>query len=250
MERLAAAEIATKLSGDLKKVSVKTVPNGIFGGATGDMERVTIHASNFSTKGLPLFTETDRSRKGRIQNLFIGLENFRLGQLDILFLTATIPECRYDFNLAATKGQFRLSRSGTGFGGVAVEEDALERFVLAKFKEILSISIRCDRGWVWIEGEGEFLIVKTKFSVLAKLQQLDGTKIVLTRARVTFDGLPVDKEVAEAVLQSLNPVVDLNADLGLHGAIRLTNVDTNNGSLLAWGDTTIPNLPSDPKSPN
>ncbi len=246
-EEQAADEIAAKLDGDSKKVSVKAVPNGVFGAAMGDLESATIRASNFTTNGLPLFTEPERSKKGRVQNLRIELKDFRLGSLDIESLTAAIPECRYDFALAMKKGQIRLSQSGTGTGEVRIAEKALERFVLAKFREILSVSIRCDRGWVWIEGVGEFLVIKTAFRVLAKLEPRTGNMLVLTRARVVFDGLPVDKEVADAVLQTLNPVVDLDKDLNLHGAIQVESVISEKGFLTVSGKTTIPNLPSAPK---
>jgi hypothetical protein len=142
--------------------------------------------------------------------------------------------------LALKKGQIRLSKSGTGTGEVRISEKALERFVLTKFREILSVSIRCERGWVWIEGVGEFLVIKTAFRVLAKLEPLNGNKLMLVQARVAFDGLPVDKEVADAVLQTLNPVVDLDKDLSLHGAIVVHSVSSENGFLTASGATTIP----------
>jgi hypothetical protein len=83
-------------------------------------------------------------------------------------------------------------------------------------------------------------VIKTQFFVRAKLVPLDDFQLVLTDARILFDGFRAELEVAQTVLDTLNPVVDLNQDLGLHGAIRVQEVDSRNGALTVSGKTTIP----------
>jgi hypothetical protein len=239
-ERYAAEDIRSKLKGDQIKVDVNTRLNGLIGGPMGDIKEASIYASNFSTDELPLFTEPDRSKVGHVRLLKLILEDFQLRQLRIKKLEAEIPDCRYDYNLAVRAKKIRLSESGVGSGRVWITEKALEDFILAKFKEIKSVSVKCDRGWVWVEGFGEFLVIQTNFRVLAKLASPDGDTLRLTQARIAFDGLPADEFAADAVLQTLNPVVDLNKDLGLYGAIKVKGISSENGVLQAWGDTQIP----------
>lgn len=242
-ERAAAADIASKLEGPAKSVKVRSQLNGLLGPLTGELSEAWIDARNFSTPGLPLFTEPERSARGKVGKLHIDLQNFRLGSLDVRSLKATLPDCRYDLGLARRKKQIRLSRSGVGSGEVIIEEDALERFILTKFKVIQSVEVRCDRGFIWVEGQGEFLLIQTSFRVLAKLEPEGGSRLMLVRPRIAFDGLPVEPAAGQAVLDTLNPVVDLNKDLNLYGAISLEGVDARDGVLRAWGKTRIPHQP-------
>lgn len=242
LERSAALDIAAKLAGPEKSVEVKSKSN-LLDLIAGRTEEVTIRASKFSTDSLPLFTEPERSRRGSIGTLRIELDSFTLGKLHVRRLEAAIPKCRFDLGLALRKKQIRLSESGVGFGQVWIDDADLEKFILAKFPEIKSVSVRSDRGFVWVEGQGDFLIISTQFRVLAKLLPEGGSKIALANARIAFDGLPADSAAAQAVLDTLNPVVDLDKDLRLHGAIELEGVYPENGYLRAWGKTKIPVSP-------
>lgn len=242
LERAAAADIASKLDGIAKKVEVKSKTNflELMGGRA---EEVTIRAQRFSTNSLPLFTEPHRSQKGKIGTLRIELEDFSLGRLHIRKLEAQIPGCRFDLGLALKQRQIRLSHSGVGTGEVWIDDADLERFILAKFPEIKNVSVRSDRGFVWVEGYGEFLVISTQFRVLAKLVPIGNSQIGLSNARIAFDGLPADPAAAQVLLDVLNPVVDLDKDLRLHGAIQLEGVYPADGVLRAWGKTTIPVVP-------
>lgn len=242
-ENLAARDIGSKLTGENVKVDVKTELNGIIGGALGDLKKVTIRASDFSTPGLPLFTEPERSKKGIVRELNLILDRFHLGGLAIDHLEASIPDCRFDYSLAMRKKEIRLSQSGIGTGYVRIKEKDLERFVLLKFKEIKRVSVVIRDHKIFVEGYGEFLIVKTDFLVIASIEPVDGTKLALTDAYILFGGMKAPPEAAKALLDTLNPVVDLSKDLGLLDAIKVKRIKLINGLLEAWGETKIPEKP-------
>lgn len=240
---MAAKDIKSKLEGPHAVVTVKTKPHGLLGHLSGDLSRVTITAKHFTTGGLPLFTEPDRSTQGKAKKVEISLEDFQISGLRIESLNATIPDCRFDFPLAKRKGQIRLSRSGTGVGSVVILAPDLEKFILAKFHEIKRVSVHLDNGRVRVEGYGEFLVVKANFSVDAQLTPIDGGKLSLADAHISLDNQPASDVAAEALLQTLNPVVDLDKDLHLYGAIKVDKVDLEDERLVASGATTIPVLP-------
>lgn len=242
-EHEAAAEIASKLQGPDKRVVVRSRLNGL-AGLWGDLAEADIAASNFSTKGLPLFTEPNRSKQGIIRRLHIRLTDFQLSGLDVASLEASIPDCRYDFGLALRKKQIRLSRSGVGMGRVIIRQEALEKWILRKFHEIKRVTVRIDKDKAWVEGYGEFLITKTNFEVIASLEPLDGTKLVLTDAKVYFEWNRVDEPGRKVLLDTLNPVVDLRKDLGLFDAIEVEGLRLRDGVVEAWGKTRIPILPA------
>lgn len=243
-EHAAAREISSKLQGDHRQVSVQVRLSGLISGPLGDLDRATIRASHFSTPGLPFFTEPNRSQKGIVRELDIDLRDFTLATLHVRELSAKIPDCRYDYALALSKRQIRLSRSGMGRGYVVIEPKDLEAFILAKFKEIKRVSVRVYDDRVLVEGYGEFLFIRTNFSVVAKLVAVDGTRLSLEDATILFDGRSADAESRRVLLETLNPVVDLDRDLGLCGAIKVDRITLRDGLLRAEGATQIPVRPA------
>lgn len=247
-ERLAAADLRSVLGSPEARVAVQVKPSSPLGAALGDLRLATIRASGFSTNGLPLFTEPKRSRKGVVRELRIELSSFRLCGLEVERLEASIPRCRYDIGLALSEHRFRLSRSGTGTGYVAVREAALGDFVLRKFREISSVQVRIHNDHVFVEGEGEFLIAKARFFVVGKLSVQEGTKLYLSDVKILLNGARAEGAVRESMLSILNPVVDLDKDLRLHGAIQVERMKLRNGLLEAWGPATVPPMPEAPVS--
>lgn len=243
LEQLAATDIKSKLEGPRAKVDVRTRAVGLKA-LSGHLKRVMISASDFTAPGLPLFTEPELSQSGRIDDLRIELRNFALGALGIAELSSSIPDCRYDLGLAINHGKIRLSKSGLGTGSVTVTAGALEPFILHKYREIKSVHVEIGNGHVRVSGYGEFLIIHTQFEVEATISPVEGTKLYLTDAQITFDGKPADPLSKKALLDTLNPVVDLNKDLRLYGAIEVEKVSLDKGVLRADGTTSIPNRPT------
>ncbi|MCH8275394.1 MAG: LmeA family phospholipid-binding protein [Armatimonadetes bacterium] len=242
-ERCAAAEIAARLEGDEKQVTVKVKLNGIVRGLGGSLNAAEIVARRFSVDSLPLFTEPERTTRGEIKELRLRLYDFTLRGLHFEELRADIADCRYDLGLARREKQFRLSRSGVGPGYARINEAALEQFILRKYAEIKSVSVRLTKHKVFVEGRGEFLLFKADFYVIATLEPRNGVELRLENAVVFLDGHRVRDGSERALLEALNPVIDLDRDLGLHGAIKVSEVKIGEGVLEVLGEATIPPLP-------
>jgi hypothetical protein len=241
-EAAAAQDISAKLQGSSRQVHVKADvgPEALW----GDLYSVRIEATKFETDGLPLYTESKRSHRGLVRNLHLELRDFSLKGLHIDRLSADIPGCRYDFPLAVRHRQIRLSQSGTGEGEVVIGERDLESFILSKFPEIKRANVKIDRGEVVVEGYGEFLVIATNFRVAARLEVADGNKLVLAGAQILFDGRIADDASQRVLLDTLNPVVDLDKDLALFGAITVKHIELRDGQLIASGPIRIPELPA------
>jgi hypothetical protein len=246
-EKAAAADIKGRLQGEQAVVSVRA---DLDGSRLGSITTAEILARDFSLEGLPLFTEPERSQKGRIRHLKMTLSDFMLRGLKVTELKADIPDCRFDLDLALKEKELRLSKSGIGEGYVKIQQDDLAKWIVAKYAEIKTCTVDASKGTVLVSGYGEFLIVKTNFKVLAKLTAVDGTKLMLSDARIWFDGMRADPFAAETLLKTLNPVVDLNKDLGLYDAVQVEKIDARNGFVTASGKTKIPIRPeTDPALP-
>jgi hypothetical protein len=240
-ERLAAKEISSQLTGDQRVVKVDAVA---FASPSGHLASATIEASSFSLTQLPFFTEPWRSKVGRLDLLRLRLRDFEMRGLRIAELTADIPDCRYDFGLARREQVFRISKSGEGTGSVRVEEKDLANYIVDKYAEIKSATVRIYNDVLWVEGYGEFLIVNTNFAVIAKITPVDGTKLMLTDAKIYFDWVRADPPASKVILDLLNPVVDLRDGLGLYDALHVTDVRLRDGFVLASGRTRVPERPA------
>lgn len=239
-ESRAASDIAAKLKGESKKVEVNIEPHLSW----GHVKSAEIRASDFSLDELPLWTEPDRSKAGKLDLLSLRLVNCQLKGLDVLELSADIPASRFDLQEVLQKGRIRLSQSGEGWGKVRISEKALTDWILRKYKEIKRCRVEVKQDVIWVEGYGEFLIVKSDFAVIASLKPLKGTAFVLDRAKIYFNWQRADPFAAKALLDLLNPVVDLREDLGLEDAMVVEGIKCRDGVLEAWGKAKIPTRPA------
>jgi hypothetical protein len=239
-ERRATVDVAARLQGENKRVEILVEPTLTW----GRLGTALITASDFEIEELPLFTEPELSKRGRLDRLKLDLHNFKLRGLLIDELKADIPDCRFDMGLALGKGDFRLSRSGVGTGRVRISEKALGEWLVEKFPEIKAADLRIYNDVVWLEGDGEFLMVKTPFTVIAKLSTEDGTKLNLVDAKVYFDWNRASPAAAKALVNTLNPVVDLSEDLGLYDAVSVEKIRLRGGFLEVQGPTKIPVKPA------
>jgi hypothetical protein len=238
-ERRAARAVAERLDGPDRKVKV-VVRTGL---EWGRVDRARITASQFSLDGLPLFTEPDRSQFGKLSLLELRLSDFRLRGLQVQELTADIRGSRFDLGAATGPGELVLSKSGVGRGQVAVRQEDLAAWIPSKVREIKSCTVTLADGQATVAGDGEFLIVKTPFRVQAALEVREGSQVWLTRAKIWFRDEAVEGPAAEAVLKVMNPIIDLNKDLGLAGAIAVDTLTLSDGLLTAAGEVRIPERP-------
>lgn len=240
-EKRAAADISARLQGDGRQIYVDVQPHLSW----GHVKSASIRAEDFSLDELPLWTEPERSKAGRLDLLKLDLKNLTLKGLKIAELSAEIPKSRFDLNEVLTHGRIRLSESGVGVGRVKIREEALAAWITKKYPEIKRCTVQVKQDVVWVEGYGEFLIVKSDFAVIAKLRSPDGNKLELHQAKIYFNWQRADAFAAKTLLDLLNPVVDLDEDLGLAGAVKVEGIRCRDGVLEAWGAAKIPVRPKE-----
>lgn len=241
-ERDAAREIASKLEGDQKQVSISVTYPGLLSPAIGEIGVATISASKFKTVGLPFFTEPERSKKGSVKELKLKLTDFYLRDLRCDSFTASIPNCKFDFALARSKRQIRLSKSGVGPGEVRILIQDLAPFILKKYPEIQEVIVTPEGDRVRVKGRGQFLILNASFDILARVGT-DGGTLRLEDCTIKMNGEAPDKASEEALISTLNPVIDFAKDLDLLDAVRAESVRVSGNAIVVSGQVKIPEAP-------
>jgi hypothetical protein len=241
-ERAAKNDIANALQGENKKVGVVVRYPNVLSPALGEASSVTIKASQFSTEGLPFFTEPKRSQKGKINHLKLELTDFYLRDLHVESLIADIPDCRFDFAYAKKSKKIRLSRSGSGTSTVRIQVADLAPFILKKYAEIKDVTVATEGEWVRVKGSGQFLIFNAAFDVKAHIKT-DGERLFLADAEILFDGKKGDQAGQDTLMQTLNPVVDFAKDLDLLDAVEAKKVEILGSVIQVTGNIKVPIKP-------
>jgi hypothetical protein len=241
-ERAAAQDIGSKLIGEKKKVSLRVSYPGLLSPVLGEVGTATITASRFRCEGLPLFTEPKRSKKGTIDLLRLDLSDFYLRDLRCERFRADIPSCRFDFALAASRKQVRLSQSGVGVGTVDLLIRDIGPYILKKYGEIKSVEVSTDGDWIRVRGFGQFLVLTANFDVKAKLVT-NGSQLLLSDCIVRIDDKEPDMESASALVNALNPVIDFAKDLDLYDAVDAKSIKVLSDRIQVAGRVKIPVSP-------
>lgn len=241
-ESSAAREIGEKLVGDKKRVSLKVSYPGLLSPALGEVGTATIKASKFRCEGLPLYTEPKRSKKGTIDLLRLDLSDFYLRDLRCEHFYAEIPNCRFDFALAASKNKVRLSKSGLGTGTVELLVKDIAPYILKKYGEIKSVEVTAEGNWIRVRGFGQFLVLNANFDIKAKITT-NGTQLLLSECIIRIDNKETDAESEKALIDTINPVIDFAKDLDLYDAVDAKSVQIAGEKIVVKGNVKIPDLP-------
>jgi hypothetical protein len=241
-ERAAANDVSSRLTGEHRRVMVRTKLDP-FQAMGGRLKSATITASEFAVDGLPLFTEPDGSKRGRLDELKLRLTNFELTGLHVKRLEARIPGSRFDWGLAQRHGKIRLTQCGVGTGSVEVEREALRNYISAKHPNLTIERFELSTDLVEISGKGRFLGFESAVNIRSKLASPDGSSIHLTDADIDVNGQKANPAARDAILKLLNPVLDLDRDLKLYAALKIEELVVSPESIIARGVATIPVRP-------
>lgn len=239
-ERKATEDILSLLEGPKKRAWIRTVPEGPFGLLRGNLRRVTIEAQDFTTSTLPFFVEPGSKDSGQLGELRLVLNRFVLGKLRVEHLEAHLEGNTFDFGLAKKQRKVRLTQSGSGPGVAELNANDLADFIPKNIREIKSCTVAFENDEVLVKGRAEFAIIKTEFELRGKLEIRNGIQFWLVNPTIFFDGKPADPLSKDALLRLLNPVLDLNRDLGLMGAIYVKKLVYDKQKLRAEGVAQIP----------
>ena len=242
VERAAEADIRGILGAET--VSVEAEADGLLGSAMGRVEAVVISASGFSVDGMPLFCDPELSQRGRMKRLQIRLSDFVIRDLPVRELTCDIPDNRFALGLLLD-GKVRLSRSGEGIGSVTIAEAGLSQYVKKRFALIETIEIKLDKYKLFAKGSAAMGPLKREFEIICDLVIAEKRRLEIANPIVFIGGRRVRDGSDATLLRALNPVLDLDRDLGLNGAFDMEKIRIKDGVAVITGRSRIPNRPKE-----
>jgi len=237
-EHLAATDLASHLEGPKKQVKVKIRLGSL---RPGHLREAVIEASGFSTPSLPLWTEPWRSKEGRIDKLIIHLSDFEIGGLPVDKLDIELADCRWDVACAVKEGKIRLSRSGSGTFKATISQDGIVRYLAARYPFIKASSFEIETYKILFSGSLATPLGSTSFDLVAVPRLHGSSGLSLDPAYLSFGGRRTDVRQEPALQRIFDPVLDLDRDFGLRGALLIDRLSLTNKLLDITGSATIPN---------
>jgi hypothetical protein len=146
-------------------------------------------------------------------------------------------------NLAINHKKIRLSRSGEGTGTVQIRARDLEQFVLKKYPAVKAIQMTLQKDRIRVVAEADLGNTRLKFSIDGRMESADGRSLRLVDPVAEINGSPASLASAKALANSINPVLHLDRDLGLYGAVDITTIKLDANRLIATASTRIPASP-------
>ncbi len=236
-ENLASKDLASQLDGSNKQVKVRIKIGSL---RPGHLCEAVIEASDFNTPSLPLWTEPWRSKEGRIDRLIIKLKDFEIGGLPVQSLDIELSDCRWDVAYAVKEGKIRLSRSGRGTFRATIAQDGIVRYLAKRYPFVKTERLEIDAYKVLFAGSLATPLGSTSFDLVA-IPRLHGSSgLSLIPAYLSFGGRRTDIAREPALQRIFDPVLDLDRDFGLRGALHIDQLSFQAQRLDITGSAVIP----------
>jgi hypothetical protein len=203
----------------------------------------TLAARDFSVDGMPFYCDPDSAGDEVAGFLRLELRNFRLRGLRVSELRADIPRAAYDSDRAFRDGRIRLRSTGEGPGSVRIEAAALAEYLVLKFPILRDVTVNFENGHIEVTGGSSARILGERFRVRAELRVATNRTLNLENLLLWVDDQPVSEANRRAAETFLNPVLDVDRDLGLAGAVDIERLAFDARSVTAFGRVRIPKRP-------
>ncbi len=238
VEKSAAREIQQRIGGGDIRVKIEPDYGRLL---QGRLEKLTVYAKNFTLNGLPFTLEPERPQSGLIKQFVLLMENASLRGLRAETAVAVIPDIAYDKSLALSKRIFRLSATGIGACEIVVNERDLAEYIIRKYAPaVRSVEVTITPEQTTVQGTMLLLTSEVRFRAVGKLAPRDGRYLDLAEVQIQIEGANLPTESANLLRQFLNPIIDIDRDLGLNDGLQVDEVISEAGKMKAVGKVWIP----------
>lgn len=244
-----ATQQVHKAFGNTGTVRTRIALNGPLGVFSGDLRAVDIDGENLIVRDLPFYLMPNAERTGSIHHLRLHLRDVTLSGLPIARFEVDVPDIRFDIGSAIGRNRLMISRVGSGPAEARIEAGGLRRFILQKYEQILSdVVVWTQNRRLYFSGNARLFLSSQPFTADCLLVPRAGRYVDLIDARIVLNGVRLTPLQARNLITQLNPVLDIEKDLGLGGFLSLTQVEIDDGFVRLEGRATLPPAPN-PTSP-
>lgn len=213
---------------------------GDLGTLIGQADSVVVKARGFSSDGFPLRMQRGTGLRAYVRTLKLDFQDITLHGIPVRQFQADIPRVSLDIGRAFFDERVVIRSAGEGTAEAVVESAAMRDYLQKKFPQFSEVVLTLTPGQARIEGDMLVLGSKSKVEAVAKLGIVDGRYVQLVEPALKLNGKPLTPAFAQSLLKSVNPVMDLEKDLGLSGYFTATEVVIGEGRVTVKGIARVP----------
>lgn len=222
------------------QIRAQIYPRGLLGLFVQDIHALRVQARGVAVERLPFFLSAPRGHQGRIRFLQVHFADFTWASLPVVRLEAVVPDVGYDLHQAFWRQRLVLRRADPGVAKVHVDAGGLETFLARKYRTFLSeVKVHLLRDRVRLEGDINLLGVRSHLLAEGRLDHREGRYVDVVDAILLVNRSPIPEDTARALLRRFNPILDLEADLGLGRVFAISALEIGDGVLVMRGPFVI-----------
>jgi len=226
------------------RFQVRLEPSGLYGALAGRVFRGTVRGEGIRTEDLPFRVEPGGGLQGRLRTLRLDLSDLTLRGVPFRSLSADIPDVRVDAWRGFASGHLTIRRAGEGTAIAQFTEEGLQQYLQRRRPALRELRLRLRPEGAEARATATLFVAPASVTVRAQVEIEDGRRINAVGAKVYVDDRLVAPALADRLMQMLNPLIDVERDLGLGDWVRLTHAELGDGLLTVYGSITIPNKPA------
>ena len=221
-------------------LQARVYPRGMFGSLLGQASSVRVTGSGVVVDALPFEIKPGGGMHATVGKFYLDLSDVKLKSIPVQRFTAEIPSVSVDSDALIMRERMVMRSAGVGTTESTFRISDLQTYFAAKMGGMKDASVECVDGGLKIRTSMSFLGFPTAIEAFGKLNAVDGRYLVFNASRLTFNGADANPLFAKSMLDSINPVLDIQRDLGLGAYLALTDVETKEGAVIVKSKLTIP----------
>jgi hypothetical protein len=216
-------------------------PRGLFGLLANDVWAVTIYGEGQKADSLPFAVYPRGGWKGRIRHLRLKFTDFTLNNYTVDAFEADLPFVKYDLGHALYRNRLQFRAAEPGPASVQIGAVNLRNFILKKYKGFFrDLEVWFQNRRVYIDGRVTLLGRTSDFTASGQLAAREERYLDLVAPVVYLDSRLLPPREAEALVKTLNPVLDTVNDLRLNKLFRITEVTIGDRYVIINGQVALP----------
>ncbi|HEX2950505.1 MAG TPA: LmeA family phospholipid-binding protein [Armatimonadota bacterium] len=176
----------------------------------------------------------------RIVDAHIHCENFTALQLPVKQADAQFREVRIPL-AEIRKGQFTVPAMDSAHGSVLLEDKGLTQFIRTRHLPITDPVIRITKDRCIVSGIYHTL-VNVPVEVSGRLMVKKPATVYLDHPELHLSVVPMPKMITDKLLGDMNPLIDVNAELGLPVQVVITKITHEDGAIRFEGMLDTPHM--------
>lgn len=213
---------------------------GLFGLAVGQADTVFVSGHGFRGEGFPFTVQRGDGFRAYVRRLNIDFTDFTLRGIPVRRFTVDVPGTSIDAGRAFFDQRVVMRTAGEGMAEATVGPEALAAIFARKYPQYKNVRIALRTGFVDVSAEVSALGALLKLESSSRVGLEGGRYVVLIESTIKLNGKEALPQFVQTLHKSVNPVVDIDKDLGLGGTFYAKELEVGDGFLKVRGAARVP----------